>query len=98
LREALKYLGKAETRQASDMAEMTERRIDLMEQFVRARKALQVTIDRQGDMEVVGVGERAANTEGWKSCDWVEMTMSVFKLSSWQSGQRQDMIGWDGMG
>lgn len=42
LREALKYLAKAETRQATDMAEMTERRIGLMEQFVKARKALQV--------------------------------------------------------
>ena len=42
LREALKYLVKAETRQATDMAEMTERRIGLMEQFVKARKALQV--------------------------------------------------------
>lgn len=47
LREALKYLGKAETRQASDMAEMTERRIDLMEQFVKARKALQVRAGRE---------------------------------------------------
>ena len=42
MRESLKYLGKAEGRQASDMAEMTERRIGLIELFVRARKALQV--------------------------------------------------------
>jgi hypothetical protein len=42
LKESLKYLGKAEGRQASDMAEMTERRIGLIELFVRARKALQV--------------------------------------------------------
>ena len=42
LRESLKYLSKAETRQAKDLAEMTERRINLMEQFVEARKALQV--------------------------------------------------------
>ena len=43
LREALKYLGKAETRQAKDMAEMTERRVSLMTQFVEARKALQAS-------------------------------------------------------
>ena len=42
LKESLKYLAKAESRQASDMAEMTERRVGLIELFVRARKSLQV--------------------------------------------------------
>ena len=49
MKESLKYLGKAEGRQASDMAEMTERRIGLIELFVRARKALQVRENKWTD-------------------------------------------------
>ena len=37
LREALKYLVKAETRSASEMAEHTQRRIDLIEKFLAAK-------------------------------------------------------------
>lgn len=37
LREALKYLVKAETRSANELAEHTQRRIDLIEKFLAAK-------------------------------------------------------------